>query len=86
MPRIQIASLTASPHQIHNLFAGCISTNPDTFWDKYKDSMSEDILHGLHTMQQYLHFPPETYNVELVLIKNIGLFLSNVPLIHLGTA
>ncbi|GBP84222.1 hypothetical protein EVAR_62238_1 [Eumeta japonica] len=45
------ASIFASPSQIRTLFSIVISTyfpsNPSDLWSKYKDSMSEDILHQI---------------------------------------
>lgn len=41
--------ISSSPHQIRTLFAIIISTcspsNPNDLWVKYKDDMSEDVLH-----------------------------------------
>ncbi|GFX52334.1 ATP-dependent DNA helicase [Trichonephila clavipes] len=43
------ASNTAQPQQIRTLFAiiltTCFPSNPKDLWEKYKDYMSEDILH-----------------------------------------
>ncbi|GFU72660.1 uncharacterized protein LOC104236095 [Trichonephila clavipes] len=45
------ASNTARPQQIRTLFAiiltTCFPSNPKDLWEKYKDYMSEDILHRL---------------------------------------
>lgn len=41
------APLTSHPRQIRNLFAiilTCAPTNPKGLWDKFKESLSEDIL------------------------------------------
>lgn len=84
------ASLTSSAHQIRNLFAllltTCFPTKPDALWDKYKDAMSEDILHRLRTIQQNtdLNFTPEIYNESLVLIEDICLQIANEALANLG--
>ncbi|GFU96238.1 ATP-dependent DNA helicase [Trichonephila clavipes] len=50
------ASNTARPQQIRTLFAiiltTCFPSNPKDLWGKYKDYMSEDILHRLRAANQ----------------------------------
>ncbi|GFV79798.1 ATP-dependent DNA helicase [Trichonephila clavipes] len=50
------ASNTARPQQIRTLFAiiltTCFPSNPKDLWEKYKDYMSEDILHRLRAANQ----------------------------------
>ncbi|GFW89286.1 ATP-dependent DNA helicase [Trichonephila clavipes] len=49
-------SNTARPQQIRTLFAmiltTCFPSNPKHLWEKYKDYMSEDILHRLRAANQ----------------------------------
>lgn len=84
------ASLTSSPHQIRTLFAiiltTCHPSTPLNLWEKYKDLMSDDILHRLRSAQYNpeLNFTAEIYNESLVLIEDICLMISNELLITLG--
>ncbi|GFS96142.1 ATP-dependent DNA helicase [Trichonephila clavipes] len=65
------ASNTARPQQIRTLFAiiltTCFPSNPKDLWEKYKDYMSEDILHCLRTANQNpdIQFTPNVYNEAL---------------------
>ncbi|XP_055920291.1 uncharacterized protein LOC129951943 [Eupeodes corollae] len=85
------AIISASPSQIRTLFAIIISTcfpsNPLDLWNKYKDNMSEDILHRIRT----LLFIEDTYVLPHVpqfvmlydpneLIQSVQ---TNVPLLNL---
>ncbi|GFU94212.1 ATP-dependent DNA helicase [Trichonephila clavipes] len=73
------ASNTARPQQIHTLFAiiltTCFPSNLKDLWEKYKDYMSEDILHRLHAANQNpdIQFTPNVYNEALILIEDICL-------------
>ncbi|GFW51147.1 ATP-dependent DNA helicase [Trichonephila clavipes] len=68
------ASNTARPQQIRTLFAiiltTCFPSNPKDLWDKYKEYMSEDILHRLRAANQNpdIQFTPNVYNETLILI------------------
>ncbi|GFU40418.1 putative DNA helicase [Trichonephila clavipes] len=61
------ASNTARPQQIRTLFAiiltTCFPSNPKDLWEKYKDYMSEDILHRLRAANQNpdIQFTPNVY-------------------------
>ncbi|GFW10572.1 ATP-dependent DNA helicase [Trichonephila clavipes] len=65
------ASNTARPQQIRTLFVTilttCFPSNPKDLWEKYKDYMSEDILHSLRAANQNLdiQFTPNVYNEAL---------------------
>ncbi|GFV10861.1 ATP-dependent DNA helicase [Trichonephila clavipes] len=84
------ASNTARPQQIRTLFAiiltTCFPSNPKDFWEKYKDYMSEDILHRLRAANQNpdIQFTPNVYNEALILIEDICLTIANKALVQLG--
>ncbi|UYV73325.1 hypothetical protein LAZ67_10002729 [Cordylochernes scorpioides] len=82
------ASSTAQPHQIRMLFAilltTCFPSKPMDLWEKYKDSMSEDILHHLRAANLDFQFTPEIYNRALVLIEDICLAIANKRLGQMG--
>ncbi|GFX59287.1 ATP-dependent DNA helicase [Trichonephila clavipes] len=71
------ASNTARPQQIRTLFAIILTTyfpsNPKDLWEKYKDYMSEDILHRLRATYQNpdIQFTPNVYNEALILIEDM---------------
>ncbi|GFT09255.1 ATP-dependent DNA helicase [Trichonephila clavipes] len=77
------ASNTARPQQIRTLFAiiltTCFPFNPKDLWEKYKDYMSEDILHRLRAANQNpdIQFTPNVYNETLILIEDICLTIAN---------
>lgn len=84
------ASQTSTANQIRTLFAilltACFPSNPEQLWEKYKDSMSEDLLHTVRvsTGNQQLEFTADIYNAALALIEDICLHVANEPLIRLG--
>ncbi|UYV73324.1 hypothetical protein LAZ67_10002721 [Cordylochernes scorpioides] len=82
------ASSTAQPHQIRMLFAilltTCFPSKPMDLWEKYKDSMSEDILHHLRAANLDFQFTPEIYNRALVLFEDICLAIANKKLGQMG--
>ncbi|GFV18973.1 helitron_like_N domain-containing protein [Trichonephila clavipes] len=84
------ASNTARPQQIRTLFAiiltSCFPSNPKDLWEKYKDYMSEDILHRLRAVNQNpdIQFTPNVYNEALILIEDICLTIANKALVQLG--
>ncbi|GFS84158.1 hypothetical protein TNCV_2365311 [Trichonephila clavipes] len=84
------ASNTARPQQIRTLFAiiltTCFPYNPKDLWEKYKDYMSEDILHRLRAANQNpdIQFKPNVYNEALILIEDICLTIANKALVQLG--
>lgn len=84
------ASNTARPQQIRMLFAIiltiCSPSNPKELWEKYKDFMSEDILHSLRETNRNfdIQFTPNVYNEALILIEDICLGIVNKPLVQLG--
>jgi hypothetical protein len=84
------ASNTARPQQIRTLFAiiltTCFPSNPKDLWEKYKNYMSEDILHCLRRTNQNpdIEFTPNVYNEALVFIEDICLAIVNKSLVQLG--
>lgn len=84
------SALTSSPNQIRQLFAIlltiCFPTNPTELWEKYKDSMTEDILHRIRITNEdaNLQFTPEMYNQTLVIIEDMCILITNELLINLG--
>lgn len=59
--------ISSSPHQIRTLFAIIISTsNPKDLWIKYRDDMSEDVLHRVRrqTLNPTLQMTKEIYMKE----------------------
>ncbi|GFV93748.1 ATP-dependent DNA helicase [Trichonephila clavipes] len=64
----------------------CFPSNPKDLWEKYKDYMSEDILHRLRAANQNpdIQFTPNVYNEALILIEDICLTIVNKALVQLG--
>lgn len=84
------ATVSASPNQIRTLFAIIISTcfpsNPHELWNKYKDDMSEDILHRVrvHSENPHLEMNEEMHNQALVLIEDMCYLMCGSLLVRLG--
>ena len=84
------AARTAHPREIRTLFAilltTCFPSNPRDLWEKFKDYMSEDILHRerLSNPDMDISFSLEIYNEALVLIEDICLTSVNKKLKQLG--
>lgn len=84
------ASLISNAGQIRTLFAilltTCYPSNPIQLWEKYKDFMSEDLLHSIRTRNEnpQLEFSPDIYNAALVMVEDICLYIANESLIRLG--
>ncbi|XP_071040071.1 uncharacterized protein [Parasteatoda tepidariorum] len=84
------AALSSSPQQIRQLFSiiltTCFPSEASALWNKYKDSMSEDILHRIRITNQNLsiEFSAEIYNEALIMIEDICILISNMPLINFG--
>lgn len=84
------AVLISSPNQIRGLFAilltTCFPTNPLELWEKYKDAMSEDILHTIRTARSEpeLDYTPEIYNEALQKLEDLCMMISNEPLTKFG--
>ncbi|XP_068628087.1 uncharacterized protein [Battus philenor] len=84
------AIISASPSQIRTLFAIIISTcfpsNPCNLWHKYKDSMSEDILHQsrLSSRNHDIEMNEEIHNRALLLIEDMCYLMCGNLLMRLG--
>lgn len=82
--------ISSSPHQIRTLFAIIISTcfpsNPKDLWMKYRDDMSEDVLHRVRceTLNPTLEITAEIYNDTLIIIEDMCLLMANKVLSCLG--
>ncbi|AEE09607.1 putative DNA helicase [Cotesia vestalis bracovirus] len=84
------AIICASPSQIRTLFAIIISTcfpsNPCNLWHKYKDNMSEDILHQIRVSSRNhdIEMNEEIHNRALLLIEDMCYLMCGNLLIRLG--
>ncbi|XP_075425538.1 uncharacterized protein LOC142465468 [Ascaphus truei] len=84
------AALHSLPVKIRNLFAiiltTCNPSNPNTLWDTYRESMSEDILAKAQRDNPSLnvHFSPEIFNEVLILLEDTCLSINNKTLLQLG--
>lgn len=84
------AALISTPNNIRQLFAiiltTCFSTQSSILWEKYNNYMTEDILHRIRRTNQCpnLDFIPEMCNEALVLIEDLCILISNLPLSHYG--
>ncbi|GFU42821.1 uncharacterized protein TNCV_3140041 [Trichonephila clavipes] len=84
------ASLSSTPQKIYHLFSiiltTCFPSQASALWNKYKHSMSKDILHRIRITNQNLtiEFTAEIYNEELIMNDDICILISNMPLIHFG--
>ena len=82
--------ISSSPHQIRTLFAIIISTcfpsSPKDLWVKYRDDMSEDVLHRVRcqTLNPTLQMTAEIYNETLIMIEDMCLLMANKVLSCLG--
>ncbi|GFQ91731.1 ATP-dependent DNA helicase [Trichonephila clavata] len=84
------ASNTAQPQQIRTLFSIILTTyfpaNPKDVWGKYKDYMSEDILHRMRRINANpnIQFTSNIYSETLILIEDVCLTIVNKSLTELG--
>ncbi|XP_039483119.1 uncharacterized protein LOC120446291 isoform X2 [Drosophila santomea] len=84
------AALTSTPNNIRQLFAiiltTCYPSQAQTLWEKYKNCMTEDILHRMRQTNQCqnIDYTPEMYNEALVFIEDLCVLISNLPLNHYG--
>lgn len=84
------ASLCRSPFSLRELFAVmllfCQLTDASILWDKYKDSLSEDIRRRVHLDQQQINnlLIKEIYNEGLVCLEETVLSLGGQRLEHYG--
>ena len=84
------AAFASTPNNIRQLLAiiltTCYPTQSSVLWGKYKNYMTEDILHRIrHTNQDpNIDYTPEMYNEAVVLIEDLCILISNWPLNHYG--
>lgn len=84
------ATLTSSPEQIRNLFAiiltTCNPSNPRILWEKYRESMSEDILARLrrNNVNDNIQFSAEIFNEVLIILEHKCLSICSKPLLQFG--
>lgn len=82
--------VSSTPHQIRTLFAIIVSTcspsNPMDLWIKFKEDMSDDILHRVRNLSSdsTLQLTPEILNEALIMIEDICLSIVNKSLSLLG--
>ena len=87
---ISEAIISASPHQTRSLFTVIISTcfpsNPKLLWNKYKDDLSQDILHQMciNSANNDLEINEEIINKTLVLIEDMCYLMCGSLLVKLG--
>ncbi|GBL92286.1 hypothetical protein AVEN_35836-1 [Araneus ventricosus] len=84
------AMLTSSPDQILNLFAiiltTCNPSNPRFLWDKFRESMSEDILARFrrNNFTYDMHFSPDIFNKVLIILESKCMSICSKALSQLG--
>lgn len=84
------AVLSSTPQQIRTLFAIIISTcfpsNPTHLWNKFKENMSDDILHRIRTIaiDPEINFNNEIFNEALISIEDLCVRMSGKMLRELG--
>ena len=84
--------ISSSLHQIYTLFAivlsACFPSNPEDLWGKFRDDMSEDVLHCVRyqTWNPTLRITAEIYNDTLIMIEDMCLLMANHVLSCLGMA
>ncbi|XP_025199920.1 uncharacterized protein LOC112597908 [Melanaphis sacchari] len=75
------AALSSTPNNIRQLFAiiltTCYPSQAQTLWEKYKNCMTDDILHRIKQINQCqnIDYTPEMYNEALVLIEDLCVLL-----------
>ncbi|XP_054710754.1 uncharacterized protein LOC129220340 [Uloborus diversus] len=84
------AALTSTPNNIRQLFAiiltTCYPTQSLALREKYKNYMTDNILHRVKQIKQCpnLDFTPYMHNEALVLIEDLCILISHLPLSHYG--
>ncbi|GFQ84334.1 ATP-dependent DNA helicase [Trichonephila clavata] len=84
------ASNTGQPQQIRTLYSTilttCFPANPKDLWEKYKDYMSEDILHRMRRINanSNIQFTSNIYSEALILFEDVCLIIANKSLTELG--
>ncbi|GBN22775.1 hypothetical protein AVEN_175157-1 [Araneus ventricosus] len=84
------AMLTSSPDQIRNLFTiiltTCNPSNPRFLWDKFRESMSEDILARLrqNNVTYDIQLSSEIFNEVLIILESKCVSICSKTLSQLG--
>lgn len=84
------ASVSCHPRQIRTLFAiiltTCSPSNPKDLWEKFKEDLSEDILHHVRITNHdnAIQFSENIFNEALIKIEDLCLTINNKTLIQLG--
>ncbi|KIH68828.1 hypothetical protein ANCDUO_00835 [Ancylostoma duodenale] len=82
------ACLTCFPSQLWSLFAiivtSCAQSNPQSLWEKYKKSLSEDILREHRRVNPEVNFCTEIFNQALILLEDKCISISSKTLSDLG--
>ncbi|GFQ70977.1 ATP-dependent DNA helicase, partial [Trichonephila clavata] len=87
---LAVASNSAQLQQISTLFSiiltTCFPANRKDLWEKYKDYMSEDILHRIRRINANpnIQFTSNIYSEALILIEDVCLTIANKSLTELG--
>lgn len=82
--------MTCLPKQLRTLFAIIITTcgpsNPKSLWEKYRQHLSEDILHKARTVNHNIdiQFSDEIFNAALISIEDKCISINNKTLHELG--
>jgi hypothetical protein len=84
------ASVSCFPAQLRALFAiiltTCAPSNPKTLWEKYKESLSEDVLRQerRENPSMDLNFSTDIYNQALNLLEDRSISMNGKTLSELG--
>ncbi|RCN34924.1 hypothetical protein ANCCAN_19224 [Ancylostoma caninum] len=82
------ACLTCFPSQLRSLFAiiitSCAPSNPRSLWEKYKESLTEDILRKQRRTNPEVNFCAEIFNQALILLEDKRISISSKTLSELG--
>lgn len=85
---MQEAALCSSPFKIRELFtvllATCGLSKPMDLWQRFKDDLSEDILHRKKLVNHDQTFNDEIYNEALIIIEDKLIALIDKDLSHFG--
>ncbi|KAG8227464.1 hypothetical protein J437_LFUL011630 [Ladona fulva] len=79
------AALTATAEQVRDLFAiimtTCSPSNPNTLWEKFKGSMSDDVLHQVRQVHPELNME---YLTKHIFKEGKCLVINNQTVVELG--
>ncbi|KIH67418.1 hypothetical protein ANCDUO_02256 [Ancylostoma duodenale] len=82
------ACQTCFPPQLRTLFAiiitSCAPSNPQSLWEKYKESLSENILREQRRTNPEVNFCAEIFNQALILLEGKCISISSKTLSELG--